>query len=94
MNTIKCKIDECSSVFTTEEAVSPNAQYICKNHNRAIQVRAAGRTYDPKTDEADQDVHFQTCQFDPALAHAHSPNVDDYHDSDDASDFTQEIDPV
>jgi len=87
MNSIKCKIDECLSVFTTEEAISPNAQYICKNHNRATQVRAAGRTYDPKIDEADQDVHFQTCQFDPTLDRRSGKEVGVEVEGDDISDI-------
>jgi hypothetical protein len=32
MNTVKCGIGECPSVFQTEEPLSPNARYVCKLH--------------------------------------------------------------
>ena len=32
MNSIKCGIGECPSEFQTEEALSPNARYVCKLH--------------------------------------------------------------
>ena len=51
----------------TEEAVSPNASFICKDHPREVQVQAAGRKYSPETDEADKEIHFQNHQFDKDL---------------------------
>ena len=66
MNEIKCRIEGCTEVFKTEEAVSRNAGFICKNHSREEQVRAAGRSYS-ESDEADKQVHFQTHQFDRNL---------------------------
>ena len=67
MNSIPCKVKGCTNVHLTEEAVSPNASFICKGHPREVQVRAAGRKYNPETDEADKDVHFQDHQFDKDL---------------------------
>ena len=57
----------------TEEAVSPNASFICKDHPREVQVQAAGRKYNPETDESDKDVHFQDTQFDKDLRTARKP---------------------
>ncbi len=37
MNTVKCGIGDCPSVFQTEEAVSPNARFVCKLHNKTEQ---------------------------------------------------------
>lgn len=37
MNTVKCGINNCPSVFTTEEPVSPDVRYICKRHNKTEQ---------------------------------------------------------
>jgi hypothetical protein len=37
MNTVKCGVGECPSVFQTEEPLSPNARYICKLHTEAEQ---------------------------------------------------------
>lgn len=62
---------QCSSVFTTKEVVGPKAKFICKNHNRAEQVRANDRIYDPTKDEADKDLHFQDFQFDDKLSGGH-----------------------
>jgi hypothetical protein len=67
MNSIPCKVKGCTNVHQTEEAVSPNASFICKEHPREVQVEAAGRKYNPETDEADRDVHFQDHQFDKDL---------------------------
>ena len=37
MNTIKCGIDKCPSVFQTEMPLSPNATYVCKLHSKTEQ---------------------------------------------------------
>jgi len=37
MNSIKCGIEECPSVFQTEEALSPNARYVCRLHPKVEQ---------------------------------------------------------
>lgn len=37
LNVVKCGIGDCSSVFKTEEAVSPNVRYVCKNHSEVEQ---------------------------------------------------------
>ncbi len=37
MNTVKCGVEECPSVFQTEEPLSPNAKYICKHHTSVDQ---------------------------------------------------------
>lgn len=67
MNQIHCIIKGCSTIFETNELVAANARFICKNHDRAAQVRAVGRKYNSETDEADKDIHFQDAQFDPYL---------------------------
>ena len=67
MNSIPCKVKGCTNVHLTEEAISPKASFICKDHPREVQIQAAGRKYNPKTDEADKDVHFQDHQFDKDL---------------------------
>ena len=67
MNEIKCKVEGCTEVFRTEEPVSLKARFICKNHPKEVQIRAVGRKYNPKTDEADEEVHFQNHQFDKDL---------------------------
>ena len=38
MNTVKCGIGDCPSVFQTDEAVSPNARYTCKLHTKVEQT--------------------------------------------------------
>jgi len=37
MNTLKCSIGECPSVFQTEEPIHPNARYVCRLHNKTEQ---------------------------------------------------------
>lgn len=76
MNTLKCMIEGCLNFFSTEETVSENVRYICKNHPRAVQVRAAGRSYDERADNLDTEVHFQEYQFDKDLARGGSPKID------------------
>lgn len=70
MNSIPCKVKGCTNVHLTEEAVSPKASFICREHPRETQVLAAGRKYNPETDEADKDVHFQDHQFDKDFRNA------------------------
>jgi len=37
LTVVKCGIGDCSSVFKTEEAVSPNVGYVCKSHTETEQ---------------------------------------------------------
>jgi len=67
VNEIKCKIEGCSNVFRTNEPVSPEARFICKDHPRNVQLAAVGRTYNEKWDNEDAEVHFQEHAFDPKL---------------------------
>jgi len=67
MNEVKCVIEGCKEVFKTEEAVSPKVRFVCKNHPRAHQLAAVGRSYKSDADTRDTDVHFQTHQFDKKL---------------------------
>ena len=79
----KCKIEGCTSVLKTDEPVSAGFFYICSGrqsygddrlaHTREQQVVAAGRKYNPETDEADKDVHFQDSQFDKDLRKSSKP---------------------
>lgn len=70
--TIQCVVVtdgvRCLNAFSSETPFSPNARYICKNHPRAGQVRAAGREYDSVVDEKDSQDRFQSTQFDPTLS--------------------------
>jgi hypothetical protein len=52
MNTIGCCIKNCKSVFSTTEPLLSTVRYICREHNKTDQSKAA---------------HFQDCQFDPEL---------------------------
>lgn len=76
MTTIRCIVEEkgarCSATMDIQGEVSPMARFICKNHPRAVQVRANGRKYDPAKDEADKGLHFQETQFDPDLGKQHN----------------------
>ncbi len=38
VNAIKCGIGDCPSVFQTEEALSPNARYVCRLHSKTEQT--------------------------------------------------------
>ena len=67
MNEIKCQIPGCSETFKTTETVSPLAKFTCKNHPRAIQVRAAGRIFKEGRDTRDADVRLQPYQFDKSF---------------------------
>lgn len=67
------KGERCSTTVTVSEPVAAKAQYICKNHPRAVQVRANGREYDPVKDEADKELHFQDHQFDKDLSRSSKP---------------------
>ena len=92
---IKCVIPGCPNVFRTEESVSPNFRYICSGrvaygddiltHERQDQLHAVGRCYNPKSDEADRDIHFQNHQFDKELPHPASPDAS--IEGDDISDL-------
>lgn len=73
MNIVRCKVDGCNSQFQTAGAVAADVSYICKNHSRAVQVRAAGRQYDVVKDNSDAEVQFQDHQFDKDLRRAAKP---------------------
>src|SRR5208282_4071039 len=77
MPDVQCAIEEkgvrCSTVLTVAEAVTENARFICKNHPRTVQVRAASRKYDPTRDEADSKLRLQNYQFDPDMNRAGKP---------------------
>jgi len=64
MNELRCTIEGCTTVFKTEEPISINARYICSKHDRATQVRAAGRVFNPDADFRDAEVKFQDHAFD------------------------------
>jgi hypothetical protein len=66
MNEVKCKIEGCKEVFKTEEAVSAECRFICKNHPRTVQLAEMGRIPEEK-DSKDERVHFQETQFDKEL---------------------------
>lgn len=90
MNNIQCVVVNkgvrCETFISVSDPVSDKCSFICKNHNRAEQVRAAKRSYDPIKDEADKDVHFQDCQFDPNLYGGAAPDFS--IERDDTSDIT------
>ena len=77
MPTVQCAVEEkgvrCGTVVTVAEAVTEGARFICKNHPRTVQVRAAGRKYDPGKDEADSKLRLQNYQFDPDMTRAGKP---------------------
>lgn len=52
MTTLNCAVEGCKVQFTTTNAVSPDAAFICKNHPVGVQRKA---------------IRFQECAFDPAL---------------------------
>lgn len=90
MNVIKCKIAGCTNEFKTEEAVSKNASYICKDHPRMVQVLAV-RPYDPHSDNVDANIRFQEHQFDKELTRGGAPQIDW---GDDASKFLNNPEPT
>ena len=58
MNTIKCGIDKCPSVFQTEMAVSPKATYVCKLHSKTEQeVFFQEHQYDKDLRRAARPIH-------------------------------------
>lgn len=63
MNTLKCSIEGCKEVFTSELKIAPDARYICRHHPRAEQIRAVGRKPSWR-DSLDQEEHFQVYAFD------------------------------
>jgi hypothetical protein len=66
MSLVKCAIEGCKESFTTGEAVSTAARFICKNHPRSVQLRAVGRSL-KKKDNKDATIKFQKHQFDKEL---------------------------
>lgn len=66
--TIQCSVvmegKRCLEVFGSNEPVYPEARFICKNHPRSEQVKAADRQYDPVADNKDAEERFQDGQFD------------------------------
>jgi hypothetical protein len=41
MSVLTCKVEKCESRFETNEAFSPNASFICKNHPVSVQKKVA-----------------------------------------------------
>ena len=54
-----CRITTCLSEFRTLEAISPDATFLCRSHDRHTEVEAVGRTFDASVDYADRREHFQ-----------------------------------
>lgn len=52
MTTLNCAVEGCKVQFTTDAAVSPDANFICKNHSVGAQKKA---------------IRFQEFAFDPSL---------------------------
>lgn len=73
MATINCAVEGCNTNITVDEAVSKSVRFICKNRPRSVQVRTAGRSYDPVKDNSDQELHFQSHQFDKDLKRGSRP---------------------
>jgi hypothetical protein len=88
MTEYRCIVPGCLNVFKTDELVSSNFTYICSGrasygddillHTREEQIVATGRKYNPNTDEADRDIHFQSGQFDKDLRRAYRPEGTDH----------------
>lgn len=57
MNELKCRVENCQSVFQTEDQFAPGAKYTCRNHMPKIK----------------QDVFFQRRQFDKDLKQGRKP---------------------
>jgi hypothetical protein len=64
MQSIKCRYDGCSSIFTTTEPLSSNAKYTCRYH----------------ATPAEQDVFFQEVQFDKKIRSGGKPIGDHIKD--------------
>ena len=77
MATIQCKVGEgderCKITIEVLESVSEHVSYICKNHPRAVQLRAAGRVYNYAKDDADKRIRLQEFQFDHDMSRAAMP---------------------
>ena len=89
---IQCKVVtdgvRCPTTLTIDGATETTS-YTCRNHPRAVQVRANKRTYDPVKDEADKRIHFQDVAWDPELGGRVKPTVFEI-ESDDISDLIGE----
>jgi hypothetical protein len=57
--TLLCRITSCVAEFRTLEAISPNATFLCRLHDRRTEVQALGRMFDASVDYADRREHFQ-----------------------------------
>lgn len=66
MNVIDCAVSGCLYSFKTEQVISSDVRFVCKNHPRSTQVEAIGRVYDP-SDSDDKALSFQESQFDAVL---------------------------
>lgn len=78
---IECSIPGCIFSYNTDQSISCEVRYTCRNHTREELVRVMDRPFDQKRDEADIRVHFQECQFDRDLRRAKSPDGGDREDS-------------
>lgn len=41
MKTIPCSVEGCSEVFTTNEAVSSSAKFLCRNHTEKVEIKTS-----------------------------------------------------
>ena len=57
MDTLKCKVKGCTSVFQSEVPLAANAEFTCREH----------------TPKGKQNIHFQRTQFDKQLRNGRSP---------------------
>ena len=87
---ILCAVPGCGNKFKTGEPVSPRVRFICKHHPRSEQVAAAGREYNPETDNQDLKVHFQEHAFDKELDGSHSPSGTENDSYDAGAEANQE----
>ncbi len=76
-NLVQCVVvtegKRCLEVFGSNEPVHREARFICKNHPRSEQVKAAGRQYDPVVDNKDSEERFQEGQFDTKVGRRTQP---------------------
>lgn len=64
---ITCSLPNCQTELEINEKISDNFRYVCRYHTRKEQVEFVGRKYNSVTDHADEQVVFQSHQFDKDL---------------------------
>lgn len=80
----RCIVEGCGNDIEIEsEEIVKDFRYVCSGrrsygdkilvHSRKEQLEALGRKYDPRTDEDDQLVHFQSTQFDKDIDNRAGP---------------------